>query len=141
MEPELSDFEQKLRQQPMKKLPDSFRSVVMKNVQSELASSENNTENWREIIYAWLWPHPKAWAILGAAWCLIFALHFNSPMPRGLYVKNLPKARVEQLVLAFVEQRKLLQLFLQPSPEMLAEPPRKQHSERRSQLTFSCNIA
>jgi hypothetical protein len=63
-----SEFENHLQRQPMRELPPHWRARIV-------AAAQPPPARWRE----WLWPCPQAWAALGAAWVVIFVLHFTAP--------------------------------------------------------------
>jgi hypothetical protein len=63
-----SEFENHLQRQPMREVPPHWRARIIAAVQPQPA-------RWRE----WLWPCPQAWAALGAAWVVVFVLHFTTP--------------------------------------------------------------
>jgi hypothetical protein len=63
-----SDFENQLQRQPMREIPPHWRAKI-------LAATQPQPARWRE----WFQPFPRAWGALGAAWVVIFALHFTTP--------------------------------------------------------------
>ncbi len=63
-----SEFENKLQRQPMREVPPHWRARIV-------AAAHPQPARWRE----WFWPCPQAWATLGAAWVVIFILHFSAP--------------------------------------------------------------
>ena len=68
-----TEFEQQLQRQPMRELPRQWRSQILG------AASRNGHSTLVDRLSTWLWPHPRAWAGLAAAWVLIFLLHFTAP--------------------------------------------------------------
>jgi hypothetical protein len=68
-----SEFENQLERQPMRELPPEWRT--------EILASAGRAERVPLIKWfsTWLWPHPRAWAGLAAAWVLIFLLHLTAP--------------------------------------------------------------
>jgi hypothetical protein len=68
-----TEFEKQLQRHPMRELPREWRAEIL----AAASLAERSTlVNW---LSTWLWPHPRAWAGLGAAWVLIFLLHFTAP--------------------------------------------------------------
>ncbi len=63
------DFEQQLQRQPMREVPAQWRAQILNS------AAQPEPSRWRE----WLWPAPQAWAVLGAAWIVIFALRLATP--------------------------------------------------------------
>jgi len=65
-------FEEKLRHQPFRPVPSSWRREILNATPVPPAA-------WRE----WLWPSPVAWGALAAAWVLIALLQLTTPQPRS----------------------------------------------------------
>src|SRR5580658_6996286 len=63
-----SDFEKRLQEVPMREMPSHWKAGI-------IAATQPQPAWWRE----WLWPNPRAWAGLAAAWGFIFLLHLNTP--------------------------------------------------------------
>ncbi len=91
-----SEFEQRLRRQPLKPLPGEWRADILAAVAAEVNRRQEVSRECdvsREFTFAatphsWLstlnhllstllWPHPKAWAGLAAVWLVILALNFS----------------------------------------------------------------
>jgi hypothetical protein len=68
-----TDFEKQLERQPLRELPREWRSQILN------AASRAGNSTLVEWFSTWLWPHPRAWAGLAAAWVVIFLLHFTAP--------------------------------------------------------------
>jgi hypothetical protein len=68
-----NEFEKQLERQPMREVPRGWRSEIL----SVACRAEPSTLVHR--LSTWLWPHPRAWAVLAAAWVLILLLHFTAP--------------------------------------------------------------
>ncbi len=66
-----SDFEKRLQEVPMRGVPGHWRARI-------LAAAQTAPSWWRE----WLWPNPRAWAGLAAAWFFIFLLQLTTPDAR-----------------------------------------------------------
>ena len=63
-----SEFENHLQRQPLRDIPPHWRGRILAHAQPEAGG-------WRN----WFWPAPRAWAVLGAAWVVIFILHLSTP--------------------------------------------------------------
>ena len=71
------DFENQLQRQPLRELPAEWRSQILGAAAGSTPRSKSATAmDW---VAGWLWPHPRAWAGIAAAWVLILLLHFTSP--------------------------------------------------------------
>jgi hypothetical protein len=137
------DFEQRLRQQPLRQVPPGWRvEILTTSMQtagyrpSPLASRQ--TSWWREL----LWPSPWAWTGAAAAWVLIFTLNFAAAAGSdGVFMANarfLPASVVE---MALAERQSLMTSLLDSSPMEPAAPPRelvrpRPRSERKAE--WSC---
>ena len=102
----MNEFEQRLRQVPMKPVPVDWRAEILAaagNVSPPVAQA-----SWQQRLHAQLhalfWPHPNVWAGLAVVWILIALVNFSQREPSsGRLEKSAP-----------------------PSPEVLAEL-RQQH--------------
>ena len=100
----MHDFENRLKQQPLRRIPAQWRGEILaaaKPIESKQKPADFPW--WR----AWLWPSPPAWACVGCAWLLVIALTAGSPPP-GSAAFVLPQIDEQ----AFLQQRQLaLELF------------------------------
>ncbi len=65
------DFEEYLRRQSIRPVPAHWRGEILRAARAQPAAPPW----WRE----WLWPSPRAWAGLAAAWGLILLLTVTAP--------------------------------------------------------------
>ena len=80
-----SEFEKKLRRQPVKEIPGDWRAEILsaaRAAQSAPHASLVTQHGWLSTLNSQLstffWPHPKAWAGLAAVWVCIVALNFST---------------------------------------------------------------
>jgi hypothetical protein len=66
-----SDFEKRLQEQPMREIPSQWREEILRAARPQTVVAPW----WRE----WLWPCPRAWAGLAAAWGFILLLNVTTP--------------------------------------------------------------
>ncbi len=117
-----SDFEKRLQELPMREIPGHWKAHIVAAVQSQPAC-------WRE----WLWPCPRAWAGLAAAWLVILGMNLaagKSPSRPG--AATLVFSRQELLELR--QQQQMLVKLISPGETAETEPPRQvpaPRSERR----------
>ncbi|HTA30971.1 MAG TPA: hypothetical protein VK731_10820 [Candidatus Cybelea sp.] len=67
-----SDFEKRLQEMPLREIPGLWKDRIM-------AAAQPQPAWWQE----WLWPNPRAWAGLAAAWAIILLLHITAPGESG----------------------------------------------------------
>ena len=77
MKPE--NFEQRIQRQPLREIPGEWRMEML--AAAERASRPKPRASFLSTLNhqlsTLLWPHPKAWAGLAAAWVFIFVLNFS----------------------------------------------------------------
>lgn len=74
------EFEQQLRNQPLRPVPPEWRAEIIDTARrasrrQAAAPVRQSAPWWRE----WLWPSPQAWAGLAAVWLFLLGLHFTGP--------------------------------------------------------------
>lgn len=85
MNDESEQFEQRLRQQPLRQIPEDWRASILQAAQSARIDGHpvrpaRNRFDWlrvirRELIFS-LWPNSKGWAGVAAVWVLIAVFNF-----------------------------------------------------------------
>jgi hypothetical protein len=135
-------FEQRLRKQGIKRLPSAWRDEILSAAQA--AVPRRSTLNPRPSLLSTLnhqlstllWPHPKAWAGLAAAWVVIFVLNFAGRDESQPMAKNSPPPSPEMMA-ALREQHRLLVELVGRTDLPEAERPRvvpSPRSERRDEI-------
>lgn len=115
-----SDFEDYLRRQPLREIPPSWRARV-------LAHAKPSPGRWRE----WLFPAPRAWAALGAAWIVIFCLYLATPKGPPPGVGPAPSfASLQE------QARMMAQLLRNDEPPAVPPAPPKPRTERERRPLF-----
>ena len=119
------EFEQQLRNQPLRPLPPAWGPEILAVARS-LAHSPSATPVvpaqpwWQE----WLWPCPQAWAALAAVWLLLLGLYW---MPSETGTANLalrPSPNPEAQMALDAQRRELARLLegaVEPTPAV--KPP------------------
>jgi len=121
-----SEFEQQLQRHPMRELPREWRAEIL------AAASRPGQPSLIDRLSTWLWPHPRAWAGLAAAWVLILLLHFTAPDEPRLARNSSP---MTFQALAMMQKQTLMMAQLLGSLESGDQPaaaiaPPKPRSER-----------
>jgi hypothetical protein len=68
------EFEKHLSRQSFRPIPPEWRQDILRTANAQ--SSEAAPKPWW---HEWLWPCPRAWGGLAAAWALVFVLHAAAP--------------------------------------------------------------
>ncbi|HKQ38530.1 MAG TPA: hypothetical protein VJ063_10665 [Verrucomicrobiae bacterium] len=112
----MNDFENELKKQPIRRVPEHWRTQILREAGSRGRSSSHDQPWWAAL----LWPSPKAWATLVAAWMVIIGFSVatrESSAPEE-------KQQTTQIRMAMEEKRRLridieeasLRLEQQPKP-------------------------
>jgi hypothetical protein len=135
-------FEQRLRNQPMRDVPADWQAQVLGVARA--AGANERRELSREATFAatikarlsnLLWPCPQAWAGLAAAWLLIFVINFAGRDESQPVAKKSPPPSPEMVAVLREQHRLLVELVGRTDPQD-AEQPRvvPPRSERRVEL-------
>jgi hypothetical protein len=127
-----TEFEKQLEGQPLRELPREWRSKIL------AAASGAPRSMPAEWLSSWLWPHPRAWTGLAAAWIVIFLLHLTAPDEAGA-ARNSSPMRFE----SFAKMREQTVLMAQllgslddgdPPAAATTAPPKPRSEGPRRQL-------
>jgi hypothetical protein len=99
-------FEQRLRRQPLREIPNKWRGEILAAAKPATRTSPRTwfLSTFNHQCSTLFWPHPKAWAGLAAAWIVIFTLHLCTHDESPVVGK---KSRVSPEVMAEVRQQQL----------------------------------
>lgn len=129
-------FEKRLEGLPERPIPAEWRAQILsaarKTVPATHASHIQNSL-WSTVT-ALLWPHPRAWAALGAVWVLIICLDLAARAPAlPEYARqplSPPSPQMRQLLR---EQEQLLAELAGPSEPIRAVAAKPQTAQPRSE--------
>ena len=84
--PPQDDIEARLRQLPLRAPPPQWRDGILSTARAASSTSRQPgsvtvTMTRQSPWQAWLWPSPRAWAILAGCWMILLALQFSLPTP------------------------------------------------------------
>ena len=136
----MDDFEQKLRRQPLRKVPAEWREEILsaagkagtarRAVRGHLG--EVSLPNW---LSALLWPNPQAWAGLAAVWILIFAVNLSTRDTSPVVAEKVSRPSSE-VVVELRQQRLLLAELIGPRDKSDANRSKLPVSQPRSERRF-----
>lgn len=106
----LDEFEQELRQQPLRSIPVEWRKqIVHSAIGSEFPVPVREPSfSWRELF----WPSPRAWAGLAAVWAVILVLNTGSGDSWGARAAQAQPAQPSPQLLMVLEQQRQLRAEL-----------------------------
>ena len=137
------DFEQKLSRQPLRKIPGEWRAEILtaaRAAQPACRPSPVTRHSWLSTINSQLstllWPHPKAWAGLAAAWILIFAVDLSMRDTTPVMAKKSAPSSPETIAELKKQQRMYVELMGMSEPasdtdrrKILSPKPRSERVE------------
>jgi len=148
MNEEMEQFEQRLRRQPVRKVPGEWRAEILSAARAAGAEEVSREftfaatgDSWlsavRRQLSALLWPHPKAWAGLAAVWVCILALNFCTQDKPVMLAQKAPLPPPSPEMVAELRQQQKMLAELIGAPEwqvadrqrLLAPRPRSERVE------------
>ena len=134
-----SEFEKKLRRQPVKEIPGDWRAEILsaaRAVQSAPHASLVTRHGWLSTLNSQLstifWPHPKAWAGLAAVWVCIVALNFST-RDKSLMVAEKISPPSAEVIVELRKQQKLYAELMGVNEPREADRPRDATARPRTQ--------
>ena len=134
-------FEARLQRLAQRPLPEAWREQILGAARVASVSSpapSRSGASWLSTLNSQLstllWPHPKAWAGLAAAWLVILGLNLatREPAPEQLARQATPPP--PQLRQLLQEQNQLLSELLGPPEASPADRPKPAWAQPHSQL-------
>jgi hypothetical protein len=127
-------FEDRLGQVPQRPIPIAWRNEILNAAAARQPMSAPAHSSLRAALAAMLWPHPRAWAGLGAAWVLIFLLSLagRDPAPTEI-ARHAPPPSLELRELLRQQGKLFAELTssLDASARASARPVGEPRSQRR----------
>jgi hypothetical protein len=109
----MNEFEQRLRQAPMKPVPADWRAEILAAAQpvAPTAARDLPKRAFQPWWQALLWPHPKAWAGLAAVWIIILGLNVSQRDDAPVRAEKSSPPSAETLVELRQQQQMLAELL------------------------------
>lgn len=117
----MNDFESELKKQPTRPVPEHWRAQILAGTRI----SKREQQPWWAAL---LWPSPKAWSALAAAWVVMIG--FSAVTRESSSREEAPEAT--QIRMAMEEKRRL-QAEIEEASLRLEEQQPKPRSERLGQ--------
>jgi len=121
----MDDFEQRLKRQPLRQPPAGWRDEILRECRESTVESRRPERSFLSTLNhqlsTLLWPHPKAWAGLAAAWVVIAALNLSMREPGPASVK---KGSPSPETMAELKRQRLLYAQLMGPNEQPVDRPK-----------------
>lgn len=136
-------FEKRLQRQPLRKVPSAWREEILVAARKaeplrhpSAATRQSFFSALNAQLSTLLWPHPRAWAGLAAAWVLICALNFayrDDSTSTALHRAAPPSLQMREMLR---EQDQLLAELVGETPvtDRLKSVPPRPHSLYRNEF-------
>jgi hypothetical protein len=128
------DFETRLQRQSPRQVPVAWREEILRTAQAAVAAPAALPSSILNHLSAILWPHPKAWAGLAAAWVVIGLLQFAARDHSQVTTARAPATPSRETILARREQQQLWAELAGTSLTAVADRPRNSAPRPRSEL-------
>jgi hypothetical protein len=140
----VDDFEQRVKQQPLRQLPGEWRQEILSaarqaslphhasRITHHVPASPSLLSTIHHQLSALLWPHPIAWAGLAAAWVVILGVNLMTRDASTAVARHASPVS-PQVFMAFQEQERLLSELLGPRETPVAEQPKPDPAQPRSE--------
>ena len=116
------DFEQQLRNQPLRSLPSTWRAEILETARRATRPQRSapilQLPWWQE----WLWPGPQAWAGLAAVWVILLGLRLTAPSTPAPWTAQRPPSPEAQMALA-AQRREMTRLLDGPAESTPVSKP------------------
>lgn len=111
----MNDFENELKKQPLRQVPEHWRKQIL--AAAQVARAEKSPRwSWWDL----LWPSPKAWGALAAAWIILIG--FNLALREETRSGESPEAA--QIRMAMEQKRHLQAEIEEASLQVNREAPK-----------------
>ena len=122
-----SEFEKKLRRQPVKEIPSAWRAEILAAARAEQPIRHSSfviRPGWLSTLNSQLstffWPHPRAWAGLAAVWVCILALNFST-RDKSVMVAEKSSPPSPEVIVELRKQQRLFAELMEPREAPVAD--------------------
>ena len=122
-----SEFEKKLRRQPVKEIPSAWRAEILAAARAEQSIHHPSSvirPGWLSTLNSQLstllWPHPRAWAGLAAVWVCILALNFST-RDKSVMVAEKSSPPSPEVIVELRKQQRLFAELMEPREAPVAD--------------------
>ncbi|HTD88170.1 MAG TPA: hypothetical protein VK850_16465 [Candidatus Binatia bacterium] len=122
----MNDFEDELKKQPIRRVPEHWRAQILREAGSRERSAPNGCHNepwWAAL----LWPSPKAWGALAATWVVMIGFSVAN-RESGAREEGPQPAQIRMVM----EEKRRLQADVEEASLHLEQQP-KPRSERSAE--------
>jgi hypothetical protein len=133
------NFEERLRNQPLRQIPAKWRSEILTAAQAaalsrRLSPVARPAPWWREL----LWPSPTAWAGLACAWLVVLTLNAAArPTAGEQRMAGQTRQPSQEIAVTLAQRRQELAQLLSQSSETAIEPRRAVRPGPRSERNLA----
>jgi hypothetical protein len=117
------EFEKRLQRQMLRPVPAGWRNEILAAAAVQLLGAPKRNEGGstlNALLSTLLWPHPKAWAGLAAAWMVILAVNF-SIRDQAPVVAEKAAPPAPEIMVELKQQRRLLAELIGPRDAPVAD--------------------
>ena len=138
------DFEKRLQRQPLRQIPPEWRQEILSaarhassphhasRISHHVPASPSLLSTIHHQLSTLLWPQPRAWAGLAAAWLIILGINLTTRDASTAVTRHASPVS-PQVFMAFHEQERLLAELLGPRETPVAERPKPSPARPRSE--------
>ncbi len=134
-------FEERLRHQPLRPVPPAWRDEILRAARASagpVTAPVGPRSSWYSAIEArlsaLLWPNPRAWAGLAAAWLVVLGLNFAAHEPARSQAASQAVPPSPQMRELLRQQEQLLAELIGPMDDTIADHPKPAAPQPHSQL-------
>jgi hypothetical protein len=138
------EFEKRLQRQPIRELPSEWREEILRGAtpssHSPFVIHHSFLSTLSSRLSTLLWPHPKAWAGLAAAWIVIAVIQFTSSDRTEIIATKAAPPSSDAMVMLQRQNHLLAELF-EEMPLKGTDRPKHGLTQPRSERRMNARFA